>query len=114
MAEAFEVDGTPPPTWIRSGLIGALAWGVPILATVVATPIVIRTIGTREFGLFVAINGIVLSLASINLARPLTVGPVSYTHLDVYKRQASTPARPVRRSGPASATAPSTTCSRPT
>lgn len=74
MAEAFEVDGAVPPTWIRAGLIGALAWGVPILATVIATPIVIRTIGTREFGLFVAINGIVLSLASINLARPLTVG----------------------------------------
>jgi O-antigen/teichoic acid export membrane protein len=74
MAEAFEVDGMAPPTWIRSGLIGALAWGVPVLATVIATPIVIRAIGTREFGLFVAVNGIVLSLASINLARPLTVG----------------------------------------
>lgn len=74
MAEAFEVDGTAPPPWIRTGLIGALAWGVPVLATVIATPIVIRAIGTREYGLFVAINGIVLSLASINLARPLTVG----------------------------------------
>ncbi|MEZ5178580.1 MAG: hypothetical protein R2746_09950 [Acidimicrobiales bacterium] len=74
MAEAFEVDGAAPAPWIRTGAIGAMAWGLPVLATVIATPVVLRTIGTHEYGLFVAINGIVLSLASINLARPLTVG----------------------------------------
>ena len=63
-----------------------LSYGQTILSTLISltyTPVMLRLLGQSEYGLYTLVNGFVSNLS-----------PVSYTHLDVYKRQPPRCSRP--------------------
>jgi O-antigen/teichoic acid export membrane protein len=67
------------------GVTAALlaAWLAPILATVIATPFVLRHIGAIEYGLFSVVLGLVVSIAAMGMSRPLAISTAAGGDADV-------------------------------
>ncbi len=67
------LDRGSPRVGARDTVALLAAWIAPITATVIATPFVLHRIGPAEYGLYAIVLGLVVSMATLGMSRPLAV-----------------------------------------